>query len=340
MVSRAAARFRLLTLLEKKSPTVVALTGPWGAGKTHLWHEIEDVLRERNERLAYVSLFGMTTMAELHAAILSAAFAPRPRDEVGLWANAKQKISNQLPAILQVIDNKIGAPLLARIVSPVVLLPEESVVCIDDLERASPQMDLAQVLGLANVLCESRKSRIILIYNDEHVRERERALELDQRSALFERAYRERAIRQSVKLAPNIDELMRVVLGEFDALPDAVRQSIKDCFVRSQCQNIRTFRRIVENVSQVREALGEYLEVPHLVFTCALTIEHAEGSLQPFEFYKFHPISFLFSRQRGVKEPPTQEELARSAFYARHYPVPILNTNLLRLSTNWCLMAL
>ncbi|GAF54997.1 hypothetical protein JCM18901_613 [Psychrobacter sp. JCM 18901] len=62
---------RILKLVDTDIPCAIALTGEWGVGKTHLWDELRDKNEEvfSGKKYAYVSLFGLDSLASLKSAI-------------------------------------------------------------------------------------------------------------------------------------------------------------------------------------------------------------------------------------------------------------------------------
>src|SRR6185369_5853063 len=140
--------------------TVISLAGAWGSGKTHLWREVAAELRANSVSTAYVSLFGLTNIAEVKAAVVNDTFLGDKVDE----GKVKQLIgwgTRQLPGVFKALDGKIGFELLTRTLDLTRLLKEGTVVCLDDLERIPDSMKIEDVLGLAGFLAEQRGARVL-----------------------------------------------------------------------------------------------------------------------------------------------------------------------------------
>lgn len=57
---------RLIQIIEQNEPVAIALTGEWGIGKTHFWNYFKDnFLKDKNEKIAYISLFGIESLDSL-----------------------------------------------------------------------------------------------------------------------------------------------------------------------------------------------------------------------------------------------------------------------------------
>jgi len=153
MDSRAAVKRALEAALStpRSSGLVVWLAGAWGSGKTHLWREVSAELKKNSVRTAYVSLFGLASIAEVKNAIWNESLLSRVSE------NSKKKqvlgwFGNLIPEAMKLADNAIGFDLLSRTLDVVRLLPEGTVVCLDDLERVSDAIRVEDILGLAGFL--------------------------------------------------------------------------------------------------------------------------------------------------------------------------------------------
>ena len=62
---------KLIDLMKTDDSFAIALTGEWGIGKTHLWNQLryENQKAFYGKKYAYVSLFGLDSLASLKSAI-------------------------------------------------------------------------------------------------------------------------------------------------------------------------------------------------------------------------------------------------------------------------------
>ena len=64
----------LIQLLEDPDNKVIALTGKWGTGKSHLWREVKAASKDEAVKGAlYVSLFGLSEMNQVKLKIVQSA---------------------------------------------------------------------------------------------------------------------------------------------------------------------------------------------------------------------------------------------------------------------------
>src|SRR5689334_18476545 len=69
----ATVRSVVKQFIESPIPGVLVLKGPWGVGKTYLWSKQVEALKETAAlpNYSYVSLFGISSIAELRLAIFA-----------------------------------------------------------------------------------------------------------------------------------------------------------------------------------------------------------------------------------------------------------------------------
>ena len=65
---------RLILLLTEADNNVIAISGKWGTGKTHLWNEIKDSSKDAKVNNAlYVSLFGLSNIDQIKRKLIEMA---------------------------------------------------------------------------------------------------------------------------------------------------------------------------------------------------------------------------------------------------------------------------
>lgn len=175
MANVANLEKRLKDLIKEADSFAIALTGEWGIGKTHLWNEF----RDNNEKVfsgkkyAYVSLFGLDSLANLKSAI-----AIEVHKSVGANDNIwKKDILKPTKKILSSLtgssigttsDVRIGLNLGNNIITSVVFSHlKNTLVCLDDIERKSDSLPMSEIMGLVNYLKNERKCQVVMILHNE-----------------------------------------------------------------------------------------------------------------------------------------------------------------------------
>lgn len=172
----------LRQFLEEPDPSVFAMTGKWGRGKSFFWREfVRNHVRDTDERhYSYISLFGLGELQHLKDAIFDNAI---PLRDVGREGGATK--SAPLLSRRNLLERAKGltwrlkkfgaiaekAPTLSDL-GPFAralafLSVRNYVVCIDDLERRGTNLALRDVLGMATLLREQKNCRVIVILNSD-----------------------------------------------------------------------------------------------------------------------------------------------------------------------------
>jgi len=172
---------RILKLVDTDIPCAIALTGEWGVGKTHLWDELRDKNEEvfSGKKYAYVSLFGLDSLASLKSAI-----AIEVHKSVGvndsIW---KKDILKPIKKFLSSLtgsnigttsDVRIGLNLGNNLITSIVFSHlKNTLVCLDDIERKSNGLPMSEIMGLVNYLKNERRCQVLMIMHDEESDDKE-----------------------------------------------------------------------------------------------------------------------------------------------------------------------
>lgn len=163
-------------LLQVLSPTeqscAIALTGEWGIGKTHFWKEFYKNHHKQfgSQKYAYVSLFGLETLEAFKYEIAIKTHSSTQKDD------KLSKVKNGFTNILSSIEFpklegngltlSIGKELISNIISSSI---QDTIICIDDLERKSEKLDIKDIMGLISQLKSENNCKIIVILHEEKV---------------------------------------------------------------------------------------------------------------------------------------------------------------------------
>lgn len=214
------------------------LTGDWGSGKTYQWKlALERASKkEIRPRYAYVSLFGLTSLAEVRKRIteevISSIKLPSRGDTVGeiVEGGAIGLKPMQILKILPVIPYLGKLESFAQELSFATV--KNAVICFDDLERAPKTLRLADVFGLASFLKEERGCRVLLISNQK---------KLDDGAKNELSTYLEKVVEETVDFAPTPEEACVIALG---AKPSEAGKILGERLVCLGISNIRVISRL------------------------------------------------------------------------------------------------
>lgn len=161
--------------LSKSEPSVMAIRGEWGVGKTYAWNKYLIEAR-RDDRVpcgkySYVSLFGIKNIEQLKEAIFTSAVSNEHAGEQPSLQSFQNNTKNLLSSFsrhswkfmkdLPYLNNATPAIQAWSFMSI-----SNYLICIDDLERKGTSLEIKEVLGLISLLKEQKDCKVVLLLND------------------------------------------------------------------------------------------------------------------------------------------------------------------------------
>lgn len=248
----------------------VLVTGAWGVGKTF---QVKHCISE--EERYYVSLFGLETADQVHAAVFAEIYPTRVKfnmllSRIGETADAIGGIAaiGDIVAVGRIFPGFVP-PFLRKGITP------DRVLIFDDLERS----DLSEknLFGVINTYVEHHGFGVIVVAHDKKL--------ADKLSDMKEKLFG-----QTIRVEPNIEAAFDCFLkqvGDSDETEFIAghRKTITEIFRQSDVKSLRILRHVVEDLGRLRRVLTEkHLE--NLVATralvevfCAFNIEVRNGGL-------------------------------------------------------------
>ncbi|MGA0564971.1 P-loop NTPase fold protein [Ancylobacter sp. VNQ12] len=239
--------------LSSDVPEVLCIKGKWGVGKTYGWQKFLRAAKDDNslkvQRYAYVSLFGLNSLDDLRYSIFQNTVSGK---NIGRDADAatfeelikdkdnSRKIAPVVEWVSAVFNRKGVSDLIAK---SAFLLVRKQIVCLDDLERAGKGLGAREVLGLASLLKEERKCKVVLLLNDE---------EHDEKGE-FERQL-EKVADVTLRFDPTPDEAVSIALTS----PEKAVDLLKPLIVTLGITNIRVIKKIERLARRLVEVLSGY----------------------------------------------------------------------------------
>ncbi|WP_323797635.1 P-loop NTPase fold protein [Nisaea sp.] len=214
----------------------VLVTGEWGVGKTF---QVKQCIPE--EKMLYVSLFGVQTVDQLHAEVFAAS-APKT-DKIG---KIIQETSNVIASMQGPWALAGGTPSIFNAIFKRNLKPNKTIV-FDDLERSD--IELKNLLGGINNYVEQLGFRVIVIAHDRKITEKFGEM-------------KEKIFGQTIHAQPNIDMALEKFISQIDnaverKFVDCHKCSIRNVFLSSGVKSLRVLRHIVEDVVRLFGALTQ-----------------------------------------------------------------------------------
>jgi hypothetical protein len=158
---------QLIYVLEDDDNKVIALTGKWGTGKSHLWGNLQQASEDGSIRKAlYVSLFGLSDMNQIKIKIVQSALPKIEersvmRENVRIACEGAKKVLNSIHSGFSALDE------LALLAVPTIL--KDKMIVLDDIERMHEKLSIDEVLGFIDEYTLQFGARFLLILNSDQL---------------------------------------------------------------------------------------------------------------------------------------------------------------------------
>lgn len=229
-------RLNLIDLLSDAENRVIALSGKWGTGKSHLWkHGVQAESTDAKVREAvYVSLFGLASLGDLKLKIAQGRLLKTQSDKA--VAEAVRPILGGIRKVLTSIHPGFSALDEVAFLAMPALLTGQFLV-IDDIERKHQALSIDEILGFIDDCVQNLTCRILLILNSDKLEDQE----------LWGRL-REKVIDQELHLNTSPSEAFDIAIESTPTLYAAqIRPAVEAC----QITNIRIIRKIIRVVNRL-----------------------------------------------------------------------------------------
>lgn len=232
------------------------LSGEWGVGKTFYWREsiekeLSKKLRENKKACVYVSLYGKDNLEAIKSEILYKSYNSFSEDNneikqktVSVFGIGFQVLSSIsiLGAKLEpgiAFDSYFRATEAKKLIEGQSYLSDGGVVCLDDFERKSKNIDLNDLFGFISQLSIEMKCKVIIILNSEVFEGKEKNI--------FN-TVKEKTINKFFNFDPSIDELFEVIFDNknYQALKNHKR-AIIETIKESKELNARIYIQLLDN---------------------------------------------------------------------------------------------
>jgi len=157
-ISREEVEKVLVSFLKDENLKVLAIKRRWGVGKTHL---VQVVLKSNSEQFYYSSVFGVSSLEQLKAQILVNSYdkphnLKSPGRFISKLLDWNNKNSQQIAKVPKLIDLPVSGAVISiagdLLLNSLFGSIKDTIICIDDLERKSANLQLDELLGFIRPL--------------------------------------------------------------------------------------------------------------------------------------------------------------------------------------------
>lgn len=296
---------QLILLLSNADNNVIALSGKWGTGKTHLWNEVKDKSDEEKVKKAlYVSLFGQSSIDQIKRKLIETAI-PGVESHGGTFDTFKNffrvgvnALSTHYKALAAINDLNV------LLMAPVVL--RGNVIVIDDIERKHEKLGIDEILGFIDEYSMQYGSRFVLLLNDDQLSIKEDQIKLWA-------TFREKVIDQEISLSTTSEEAFSIANG---LVPSKYANALKKATGTCGLTNIRIIVKVIRVANQLLG--GRELEdaisarvIPSIVLFSAI---HYRGLVDGPDFqYALNagsPDWYRYTRDTNQEQSPQEKQEA------------------------------
>ncbi|MGF6696988.1 hypothetical protein OKW38_001600 [Paraburkholderia sp. MM5496-R1] len=254
-------------LLGDADNKVIALSGKWGTGKSHLWRDVKKDTRDQLPAVKgaiYVSLFGIGDMNQLKLKAVQSAI---PKAEEN--SAAMESVRTALKAAKKVLEavHKGFAALDEVALLAVPGLLNGRLIVLDDIERKHERLSIDEVLGFIDEFTQQHDARFLLVLNDDQLAERE----------VWD-TLRDKVIDQEIRLLTTPEEAFGIAIK---LTPSNYSEWIKKAVGVCGVNNIRVICKVIRAVNRIlgsRQLQDVVLArvVPSIVLLAAISFKGIE----------------------------------------------------------------
>ena len=241
---------------------VIMLSGKWGSGKTHFWkNKIQTVLNENDKKIPnhYISLYGKTSIQEIKNEMFLKIFESVDSYEVIEKSKNFAKNTVNLASSFFGAISILGVSLdiskisdksfenLEKILDDKKLKKTEeylnsgAIICFDDFERKSKDIDLNDLFGFITQLTLNFSCKVVIILNDDVFEGEEKKI--------FSNV-KEKSVSKFLKYEPSIRELFETIFNSDERYRklDDCKEIILETIEKTQELNARIYIQVLDNL--------------------------------------------------------------------------------------------
>lgn len=198
---------------------VIMLSGKWGSGKTHFWQEkiatteLKKELKNEEKSYSYISLYGKSSIEEIENDIFSQVYFDSVGGEnlVTKTASTFTKLTKRYGKFSSLLDFSKLAEASEEQKDEFIensatkRLENGGIICFDDFERKSKEIDLNDLFGFITQLSLNFECKIVIILNDDVFEGKEKDI--------FSNV-KEKTVSKYLYYKPSIEELFDLIFDE------------------------------------------------------------------------------------------------------------------------------
>lgn len=316
---------KLLNDAKNKEGFVLSLNGEWGIGKTVFWknYSQENLIKDDNEKVAYISLFGKDSLEAINSTILLEI--SKKQKNLNLVKGLKQKYNAALSTINNLtygIGGVLGSALLSALDNDFF---ENKIICFDDFERISDNLSHKDIMGLISNLKEDKKCKIVMIMHQDKITDH-----TDNEKNNKFNEYKEKLVDIELYYSPSIEDLYSLVENMLEH--ENFKSYMLKYLIDKDIKNLRIMKRIIRALNDFSfimewEFLNE--QIKQEIIENILEISSIYARFHFSDFIALSKYSFdkrmtgLWNKERKKDFPinQTYEDILKYIYYGFKYQI-------------------
>nr|WP_314481424.1 P-loop NTPase fold protein [uncultured Pseudomonas sp.] len=229
----ALCKTALLDLIKDQENRVIALSGKWGTGKTHLWQRVREETDDAQAKVAVsASLCGVSTIMELKLKIaqgIAPSLGKTNTEGLMTWLGGITKALKGVHSSFSALEE------VALLAMPYFV--KDRFIIIDDIERKHTKLSIDEILGFIDECVQNHGCRILLILNSDKLKDQEIWGQI-----------REKVVDQEIKLETSPSEAFDIANK---LTPSPWPEKMQAAVEALQITNIRIIRKMIRTASQL-----------------------------------------------------------------------------------------
>lgn len=290
--STQTATDALQDALSNPTYKVIALTGKWGTGKTHLWRTLKTTRKDALE----ISAFGVKNIEEIKRKLF--------QDSIKTDKTSAKDIAASIIKALEAIPKKFfGLSISDAALTVLPLLVKGKTIIIDDVERKNKSLDISELLGLIYEYTQKFNARFLLILNTDSLEDKQ-----------IWQSLHEKIIDKEIVLNPSPECSFKVAAAGLDT---AIIPFAKDIIVEYKIQNVRIIKKTLLAVMEILSKQGtlpEALYKSHVPMLTFLGICHYRGLSNGLTLDNI--ANYIFKQPNDTEDEKVNRIIAKSPVHA------------------------
>ena len=258
--------------LERSPGFAIMLTGKSGVGKTSFMNQFRKKLAENGKKTLLISLFGLKSFEEVESAFFEQLHPDFSKAGLGLSAKIlKDSIKSTIN--LEIKKNQFSGEKNRESLVPEYLAnANEYILIIDDIDRCF--ISTPEVFGYFSYLLEHHEFKIILIANEDSLRDRQDNQHIEE---LVYQRVKDKVVNRSFEIQPDFEATFQrasdfIYNKEVYKFLAKQKDLIRELFGNLAAANLRNLKHSLIDFERLYECLPEKSLSNHEFLTRLLTV--------------------------------------------------------------------